>query len=228
MAFSRLYLFFLVLIPSVSNADACRPESRLCNLFVGKLSFIFTNISDLLFWVVLFFLAIYFLHWFADIVYKLFYIVTDEVSTRVSGFFHRGDLDLSEDWRNPKSEGDYKLSPIGDYVQLPDGSFVSADSKQARWLEYDGQTVHFSNSEFDHSRREMFDDPALDYLGKEQPEIIGYNARYDNDVYSGGYSANAVDDGWDEEVSARWGWSRIFDRETGEDITDDPYDDWRG
>jgi len=211
MSFLRLSLIFVFLMPNVSMAldiaSSCKPDHKLCITIATKLSSILTNVIDLLFWVVLALLSIQFIYWIFDLIYKAFIFAGSEVSH------------LYQDYRS--------RSQMGEYIRLSDGSFVLAGSKQHQWLEYDGETVRFNNSEFDYSRREMFDDPAIDYLGKEQPEIIGYNDRYYDDVWSGGHSANAVDDGYDEEISIRFGWSRIIDRETGEDITDEPYDDWR-
>lgn len=195
--FFRFYFTLLFLMPSASMADianSCKPEHKFCIAVANKLSFIFTNVIDLLFWVVLAFLAIQFIFWVFNIIYNAFVSVGSEVSTKVSDLYQN-----------------YRMGEKGEYVKLPDGSFVLADSKQARWLEYDGQTVHFSNLEFDYRHRYMFDDPAIDYLGKEQPEIIGYNDTEYDDVWSGGHSPR------DDVFS--------FDPKTGE--VDDDFDESR-
>jgi len=214
----RVCVIFAFLIPNVSMAfdlaSSCKPESKFCILVAGKLSFIFTQIFDLLFWVVLAFLGIRFIFFIFDKIYSLLSQSYSSLSQSYLGYKQRR-----------------QMGETGEYVQLPDGRFVLADSKQARWLEYDGRTVHFSNAEFDRSYREPVDwnDSALDYVdSSKHPEIVGYNDTYYDDVWSGGHSANSVDDGFDEEINIGWGGFSIIDRETGEDITDDDsFDDWR-
>jgi len=216
----RVCVIFAFLIPNVSMAfdlaSSCKPESKFCILVAGKLSFIFTQIFDLLFWVVLAFLGIRFIFFIFDKIYSLLSHSYSSLSQSYLGYKQRR-----------------QMGETGEYVQLPDGRFVLADSKQARWLEYDGKTVHFSNVEFDYNHREMFNDPAywkeIEKLNNPHPpEIIGINDKYYDDVWSGGHSANSVDDGFDEEINIGWGGFSIIDRETGEDITDDDsFDDWR-
>jgi hypothetical protein len=195
--------FFTVLFLVLSSPTlACDPNNVLCSKLINPVILQLKDLNQFFVWVILGLLSLSILY----LAYTFFIDIVNFASK-------------------------YKKPQIGEYVQLPDGTFVLAGSKQHQWLEYDGGTVHFSNEAFDKAHKTPFDwnDPALDYLGKEQPEIIGYNDKYFDDVYSGGHSANLVDDGFDEEMNVKFGGFFDFsvNRETGE-VIDDPYDDWRG
>lgn len=89
----------------------------------------------------------------------------------------------------------YKPFEVGEYVRLPDGSFVSSQEYYLgysgkdynfvnKWLDSETTTmVSFNNAQFDWEQRNLLNDPAIDYLGKEQPEIIGYNDECFDDVW---------------------------------------------
>ena len=222
-------------MPNVSMAldiaSSCKPDHKLCITIATKLSSILTNVIDLLFWVVLALLSVQFIYWIFNLIYNAFAFLGTEVSTKVSNLY--------QDYRLRSQMGEK-----GEYVRLPDGSFVLQSEYMLGygqkdynfvndWLDSETTTVvRFSNAEFDYSYREMFDDPAywkaLEKLKNPDAEIIGVNDEYHDDVWSGGHSANAVDDGFDEEMNIGFGgfFDFGFDSETGE-VIEDSFDDWR-
>lgn len=217
-----LTVFFWV---SSSSVFACDPNNVLCSKFINPVLLRIVDLNDFFFWLIigLMGLSILFLAYtlFMDTVY-----LVNSVSEIV--------------------REKYRSFKVGEYVRLPDGSFVLAGSKEHQWLEYDGQTVHFSNTEFDKVHRASLDwnDSALDYLGKEQPEIIGYNDKYHDDVwnrqapignpetYVSPNESEIEDEPFVRHTLGIEGFidslfSGGVDRETGEVIDDEPFDDWR-
>lgn len=149
--------FFTVLFLVLSSPTlACNPNSPLCSKLINPVILQLKDLNQFFVWVILGLLSLSILY----LAYSFFIDIINFASK-------------------------YMPSQIGEYVRLSDGTFVLAGSKQHQWLEHDGGTVHFSNEAFDRAHKTPFDwnDPALDYLGKEQPEIIGYNDKYFDDVW---------------------------------------------